>query len=309
MSSFCLIYSNKSYSVLEFYKKRFLRIVPGYWTITIVNLLLLVLSNIIFSKNYFHTSTNVIDYIINLLLIHGVVPGAANNHVVLGGWYIGTSNILYLIFPLLYKLYFRIQSVHRYLYFPIVTFILCYILITCFEFILGIKCTNNSFLYFSFINQLPVFVLGFSLYDILNKEIVIKHLQLKAILFLILSCITFYHPSLNSYTITPFIFTLSIMYLFLICHNSHSIYENRLLRLLTKFLDISFSIYLTHTYVIYNLFGMIIIKLLRNIGFYQYPTLAYVVLLPIIYIIVYIVGDIFNAYLNKINNRLIAINC
>ncbi len=301
MSSFCLTYSlTKNNSIIEFYKKRILRIVPGYYTIIFINFLLMISSLILFSKNYFRTSTNAFDYIVNLLLLNGLIPGTANNHVVLGGWYVGTSIILYLIFPFLYKLYFSIHKVNRHLYFPIITFALCYILIAIVEFVFGVKCANNSFLYFSFINQLPVFVLGLSLYDIINKNLIIKYLKLKTILFLLLSCVVFYNTQFNSFIIAPFAFTISILYLFLICYNSQPIYDNKFLKILTKFSNESYSIYLTHTFVIYYIFGILIIKVLRTVGLYPSSTIIYFLLLPITYIMVYIVGKWFNIYLKKL---------
>ena len=152
MNSFTLIRSySKTNHISSFYLRRIKRIVPGYWTMIIVNYFLMVLSVTIFNHNYFLTSTNFIDYIINVFLLNGLTPGLANNHVVLGGWYIGTSVIFYALFPFLYKIYFSISQSIRFWCFPAVVFILSYIAISCLGLLLGIKCTNNSFMYFSFI--------------------------------------------------------------------------------------------------------------------------------------------------------------
>ena len=148
-----------------FFAKRIKRLLPGYWSIIIFNFILTFSIITILGKNLLWTSDNPIDYIINLFFLNGLIPGSANNNVVLGGWFVGTLVIFYILFPLMHKLYFCLPK-YRYVLFPSVISLLSFTAM----YIIGelderLYCSNNSFAYFSFVNQLPVFALGFTLFD------------------------------------------------------------------------------------------------------------------------------------------------
>lgn len=300
MSSYCLIYSfNHSSRVVSFYKKRIFRIAPGYWTMIVINFLVMLLSTCLFSKNYFLTSTNCVDYLINIFFLNGLTPGTANNQVVLGGWYVGTSILLYALFPCLYKIYFSIKHHKRHIYVPLLLFIITTGITKIIQFYTGIECTNNSFLYFSFINQLPVFILGFSLYDIVEKKLIIRLPFIKSIIFLLLAVLFFYHSEYQSFILCPVVFALSMLYLY-VFFSARNIVEGRGCNLLKKFSLTSYPIYLTHTIVVYYFMGLVI-TILRHYNLFNFPTLIYCVSLPVIFLLVYIVGRLFNLYLNKID--------
>ncbi len=63
---------------------------PGYWSMIIIYILLAIVSISVLGKRVMWTSLNPIDILINIFFLNGLIPGSANNSVVLGGWFVGT---------------------------------------------------------------------------------------------------------------------------------------------------------------------------------------------------------------------------
>ena len=152
----------------QFILRRYLRLAPGFILILCVNYLL----NIIFMDVLDHSPGFIINrkpaaIITNLLFLHGFFPDYINN-VFPGGWYIGTTFILYALFPLLMFLFEKMYALKR----PLILAIPVLLLILNVIFVRHMtKVTqyelypyNNSFLYYFFANQLPCFSLGILLY-------------------------------------------------------------------------------------------------------------------------------------------------
>ena len=254
----------------------------------------------ILGKNVLRTSDNPLDYMINLFFLNGLVPGDANNRVVLGGWFVGTLVILYLFFPLMHKLYFRLPR-NRYVFFPLSIVLLSF----TFMYIIGefderLYCSNNSFAYFSFVNQLPVFALGFTLFDLVEQKIAVKHSLVKgSILFLI--CVWLFFTSIPYvFVVIPTLFALSVIFFFM-HFNGRAIDNNNIIaKLILNFNKYSFPIYLTHTFIVWY-FMQIVLKIFKMVGLYSSPTVMYILLLPFIYFMVYYVGKYFALYLKFID--------
>lgn len=153
---------------LAFMLSRYLRLAPGFYIVFLINLLL----NILFIDILGHSPGVIINrepaaIVTNLLFIHGFFPDYINT-VFPGGWYIGTTFILYALFPLLVCVFEKLYSLKHWLVYFIPAILL---LINCI-FVKYIDADtrnelyiyNNSFLYFFFPNQLPCFSLGILLY-------------------------------------------------------------------------------------------------------------------------------------------------
>lgn len=101
------------------------------------------------------TNSNPIDIVINCLFLNGVVP-RANNNVVFGGWYLGTLFIVWLLFPFLHILFIKHGEKTI-----IVLGVICIMSMIYLGCLFGYKTINrNTFLYFSFVNQLPCVLYG-----------------------------------------------------------------------------------------------------------------------------------------------------
>lgn len=117
----------KSFPVLygKFILRRYLRLAPGFLIILAANYLLNILL-----MDIFHYSPGFIinrspkAILANVLFVHGIYPDAINS-VFPGGWYIGTTFILYLLFPLLVTLFQKLHTVNQFLIFPLPLLFLC----------------------------------------------------------------------------------------------------------------------------------------------------------------------------------------
>lgn len=101
----------------------------------------------------------------NMTFIHGLYP-PANNNIVPGGWSIGTEMLFYAIFPFLFVMVCKFfeRSAIWLVALPLLAASISigsqHVVRSMFE----VNCGNNTFVYFNIINQLPVFLLGMSLY-------------------------------------------------------------------------------------------------------------------------------------------------
>jgi len=170
----CLSLDKKKDGFMAFMRKRMIRIAPGYWSMIIIYLCLATVSYLILDSNIFNTETNIYGLLSNAIFIHGLLPTRANNLVVRGGWFVGTIVIFYLLTPLLYKIYNQKNPYWekiRYIVFPLLVEILTdSFIILIIMVVPSLDCGNNSYLYFSFINQFGCYSLGFSLFDLYKNK-------------------------------------------------------------------------------------------------------------------------------------------
>jgi len=161
----------KPHMMARFWIRRYFRIAPGYYFGII---LYLIVGAITGFQRGSHTLPNILS---NILLVNGLTPTGANNQVVPGGWSIGTEVLFYLLFPLLYSGYLKIRCKIWYYLVPPIYLGAFYSLIRVlylFPSSLGswhplLLIANNSFSYFSIFNQLPVFLVGMSLWFLYTR--------------------------------------------------------------------------------------------------------------------------------------------
>jgi peptidoglycan/LPS O-acetylase OafA/YrhL len=152
--------------LISFLIRRFFRIAPLYYVAMIAyflaesNMHILALIKMPYSLYNLETITA------NILLIHGFVP-SANNNIVPGGWSIGTEMAFYLLFPLLFIMFDRAYKQHG------IIALYCLVGISilpsiCVQLLLQqlfmVEIDDNSFIYYNLINQLPVFLLGMTIF-------------------------------------------------------------------------------------------------------------------------------------------------
>jgi peptidoglycan/LPS O-acetylase OafA/YrhL len=250
-SAFTLCYSMEAKgirkgSIRNFYLRRFFRIAPVYYFgITLYCLVTLLL------PYGWDSNKNPIAIIANIFFVNGLYP-AANNNVVPGGWSIGTEMLFYLIFPSIFIGYNRLQNKYKWIYLVLPFIVLAFSLLIEYIIYSLIKIPsyfrNNSFLYFSLLNQFPVFFLGISLYTAYKKNNLQKINKFLCILlfiifsyiagFLMINGSTYF---ILSVAIFPFISGLSFIFLFVVLQ-----YSNIKRLILSKIGIISYSSYLIH---------------------------------------------------------------
>ena len=292
LSAYCLCMSNakKATKVGLFYSRRFLSLAPGYWMTILINLFIVALSTIIFGYSIYNVDTKLVDIILNLLLLHGFVPfWGPMNSVVMGGWFVGTLAIFYLLFPILHKLYFydnlRWKSIRPFI-FPLGITIICSLLIIISGIGQDTYCVNSSVKYFSFINQLPSFAFGFSLYDLAQNGKNKFYFPL-AIVFFLATIVLFYNPCKISFVYAPTLMTAFVLFLFLSLNGWES--TNKISSFICNLGDKSYAIYLSHFWIMFALIDLIK-ELAGNIELGISNDVIYLLSLPFTLLLVYLLA-------------------
>ena len=304
----CLSFDRNRSGYFTYLKRRLKSISIGYWLAILMSVSLAAISIIATDKNIFNTSTNPIDILENIFFIHGIDPiGGANNNVVKGGWFIGTLVILYVLFPLFYNLYTKTKYGS---YLPIVLFVICFCLLSY----INLQNTEyvvhrNSFLYFSFVNQLPSFLVGFYIYEWYKRGKPKDKLSIvKGGLLLVASFCFFKNATPTANIIYPFIFSIAFYYIFiyftpsLLTIHSNASCSQKVIKGIVMFGKIGYGIYLTHAYLVFEVSSMLI-------SYIQIPEyVLYVIWLPVLYMLSYITGFFYTKVVDLIRLKVYAPN-
>lgn len=314
LSSFglCHTFSNGPVQWLPYMKKRISKLAIGYWGAIFLHAIYRV-SSAIFSQESILSALHLPGILINLFFLNGLIPiREINNGIVRGGWFVGTTVLLYAIFPLLHKLYFtnksNIWQKYRPLLFPLAVFLASSAIVI----LLGSLhpmwiCSNNSFMYFSFLNQMTPFVLGLVLFDVCNRFQNARGAFCCPLLFLLLSVFLFFGNWKYAFVFCPSTMAISValLYWHLIDNQKAftkiSVSSGTVIKLICKLGKLSFSIYLTHSFIVYE-FSSFCLSFLRRI--YNNDALWYLLLLPIEFCLIVALGYAYDKCLQLSKKRL-----
>jgi peptidoglycan/LPS O-acetylase OafA/YrhL len=215
-----------------FFVRRLFRIAPLYWTGVLVY-------GVLWPRHGASTSTG--DVPAHLFLVHGLIPEAFHQ-VVPGGWSIGTEVVFYLLFPAIVIL----AAVGRNARLAMIVLSTGAVyLLSRFAASEAFRAANGSYLYGCFLNQLPVFLIGFGVAEAYeNSRLGSSRSNLStAIAFFALTVIVWLSPGLGSYRylVVPTIVAPGFGYLTRWCLMGRSFPH-----WLTETGRRSFSIYLLH---------------------------------------------------------------
>ena len=152
--------------LVSFLIRRFFRIAPLYYVAMISYFLLESNMHILDLIKMPYSLYNFQTIAANIFFIHGFVP-SANNNIVPGGWSIGTEMAFYLIFPILFALFDRaykkagITAIYSLVGLSILLNISVQLSV---QQLFKVKIDDNVFIYYNLINQLPVFLLGMTIF-------------------------------------------------------------------------------------------------------------------------------------------------
>lgn len=158
--------SGEKRPLISFLIRRFFRIAPLYYVAMVGYFLLESNMHILAIIKLPYSLYNFATIAANILFIHGFVP-AANNNIVPGGWSIGTEMAFYVIFPVLFILFDRayqrsgITALYALVGLSILLDIGIQLLL---QQLFNLKIDDNSFIYYNLINQLPVFLMGMTIF-------------------------------------------------------------------------------------------------------------------------------------------------
>jgi len=241
----------------KFYLRRYFRIAPLYYCGILLYFTFYTFQPILYgdapSFPVVYTLPNIAA---NLLLVNDLFPGHANNSIVPGGWSIGTETTFYLIFPLILFLYQRIKNSEAALIaMPLIGLALSlagvYFLDYTLHAVGKVDFWNyiryrTSFLYFSLLCQLPVFLIGMSIYFMLKKHETISRFSVwasaaafVAFAFFAIYLRVFFKTQINW---MPFTAGISFIFLFILFREVPALSK----KWLSRIGELSYSIYLLH---------------------------------------------------------------
>lgn len=323
------ITKNKSYSTTKHYfsfmKRRLLRLAPGFWIIMLLNLLLnYILIDCLDYSPGFIMCRDIKGIALTFLFLHGFSKQYINI-VFPGGWYIGTTVILYALFPILFSLFNKIYSRIKLLIILLPGLFLLFARIisqivaqnTNYE----LYPANNTFMYYYFTTQLPGFVLGIVLYLFTSDNTLDKLLNsIYTLVFTISLSFVLGIISIKlfitnagtaeynyAYVYIPFLFSLCIFGIALTMIKIEKLYikpfKNKHMLFLADCGKKSYGIYLVHGFI--SWYGIKAITLhLNNINYpYNDLLLYFLIIIPSI-IVIYSLGTFFELFLKKLSLKI-----
>lgn len=309
--------------VVRFLLRRYLRLAPGFYLILCVNFLL----NVLFMDVLGHSPGFIMNrepaaILTNVLFLHGLFPDYINS-VFPGGWYIGTTVLLYAIFPLLVTLFEKLyaHSNRIIVVLPAVFLALNCLLLWWITKLShgGLYPSNNSFLYYFFTNQLPCFSLGILLYfqekgQFSRRCPLAVSIPLTVVTGVVCVCLYLKPEQDYIYTVLPSVAGLSFYWL-AVCllhieHTRKAPPRSKVWRPLTWFGNFlascgrnSYAMYLVHAFV--SWYGMKDLTYFLNLYGIAYNDLAlYLILyIPSVFVI-YVLGLYMGLLLEAIDRRI-----
>jgi peptidoglycan/LPS O-acetylase OafA/YrhL len=285
----CLSYVKRAEEkkpLTSFFIRRFFRIAPLYY-LGIIGYFLLEPSIHILEKIKMSYSQYTVQSIIaNILFVHGFVK-SANNNVVPGGWSIGTEMAFYALFPMLFMLFrwlyrqYGISSLYLLIGLSMLLNILFQLATGQFS---ATESINNKFIYFNIINQLPVFLLGMTVFFYHQNKTRLRLSipnQLKILGILTIVGIVLLQAHQNwIFVFIPFYSGISFILLLNILHDLN--YSNLVLERIGR---VSYSMYIIHSFFAWYLVPIIIGTLGKQILPELLLILAFVLVVGLTFVI------------------------
>lgn len=307
----CLSYSKKKLSYWQYFKKRVLKLFLAYYLMIFVTAIFRVILAVKSGQNVVD-AINFTGIILNALFLNGLTPNPTiHNTIVRGGWFIGTLFILYLLFPLLYKIYSiknkKWQKCKLFV-FPLTIISISTIIIGGIYATIGFG-SYPFFVYTNFINQICAFIFGFVIFH-LYQTVKIKKVKfplIKAIVCALLAIVLFIKIPLSHYVIVMVLVALATTYTFCFLFNNAFTKDNLdselIMRFLSKSGKISLGIYYTHSFLVWELTTTIINLIFKTDS--NPHVLIKMGIAILIYTLCYWIGKLFTIIINSLQNPLL----
>lgn len=282
---------------MAFYKSRIKSLWPA-WTFTI---LIIYLCNSFTLKFLgktisFGRNRSPIAIICNLLFMNGLLP-FCNNNVVAGGWYIGTTVILYIISPLVV---YKMRNKNRYIFATIscISGMLVWLILFC----NWKEFSNEWFSNFYFLVHYPEYLLGVILFqNVKRNKFKICRNYIRGVLGFILiffSVLLFYTDFGGNYILSAWSISIGTYFLISIGLIKKSSYKKMKWKLLILFGKKSYYLYLVHAFVVWTFMGGII-RIFKHWSINVVSPLCMILFIPIVLTITYILGIGFEKFMKS----------
>lgn len=262
----CQSWDYRKQSLKSFYGRRIRAIIPGYYfDIILFTIISLVIQCLNLPHYWIQGEIIGVAHLENILLLHGAFPSAINS-VVPGGWYIGTTILMYLSFPVLKKSidYISKMSFGKSFMFPCIFVLLSFTTWYCVSiFETELEIGNNTFLYFNIITQYPCFVMGAVIYSFIKNhrlpksKISLIYYGVLSLIFAFATLRLFYTNNLLIFCFVPFLsscfFGCVLLILIKLIDLEETKLPNFINNLCAKISGVSYEMYLLHTLFAYFL--------------------------------------------------------
>lgn len=263
-----------------FMKKRLGSIIPA-WEISIVMYVVIntIIVDVLHIRNVYESSNDLIGILVNVFLLNGIIP-KYNNNVVPGGWYVGTLIVLYMLFPMIYDIICSLPQKILKKNFLVVLILWTIIWRVIGKFFGPHLIENNSFLYFSFLNQMPAFIIGVGIaYNngrYIKRELLDITQLFKGIVYILAASILFLSKLWWGYCVVPTMFALGFSFIYIAIPTIEQ--KRRSIAIISWIGKNSYYVYLTHVLWVLYLPGVVYFAAeLFEINYY--PTAYWLVLL------------------------------
>lgn len=296
----------------DFYISRIEAIAPAWWimmaVVYIINSVVIKISGHTLS---FGSNRSLIGIICNALFLQGLVP-FCNNNVMPGGWYIGTTMILYAFSPIIVFLFSKYPPVKVCVFTSVLSILsvmgLTYVAYRINPQYVSIAVSNNSFGYFSFLTQYPAFSMGVLLYysSRYNKRGSSVAEFIIGCILMIGSALLFFNPFfLFSYTFCASLVGLSsyfILKAMIAFENKGIILKGIVAKLMILFGRDSLFVFLVHAFFAWP-FVSVVKKVLSIVGVNGDSYIVFVLLFPVVLFLSYFSGIILKRAVNYLVSK------
>ena len=281
----------------EFIKKRYLSIAPIYILFIMFYQIVSYCIGALDIDSFYRISHAPLSVLANVFLLHGL-DYVNFNHVVPGGWFIGTIFLFYLLFPIIYQVYgiVRMKNPKLLVLLPVGGLLVSVAVQSCLFLVTGDwnMSRPGSFIYYSIVNQLPCMLAGMTLnYYLKDCRCPTNRLLCGFFFWGLVGNVLWYVLRLHYwvYAFIPYMLGLSFSYLFIYVYRRYSDAEHTGRNVLARKIEwcgkVSFSAYFT------NFIGAFIFPwgmqlLLHHYGYSISGNLLFVLLLIPIFVITFL---------------------
>jgi peptidoglycan/LPS O-acetylase OafA/YrhL len=278
-SAYTLCYSHvrrkqENKPLSSFFIRRFFRIAPLYYLAIFGYFLVEPLTHILIRMRMPYSQYNFESIAANILFVHGFVI-SANNNVVPGGWSIGVEMAFYIVFPMLFTLFawaykqLGMGGLSGLVGFSVLLNITIQWAIRQFFLFMEpfqgrMTIDSNPFIYWNFINQLPVFLIGMTIFFCHNNGIRLRlSVPIQIGIFTLLTTIfVLVFQIKQDWVLTLIPVCSAISFIFLLNVLQELKYSNRLLETIGR---VSYSMYIFHFIFAWSLVPILMGKLPQTI--------------------------------------------
>jgi len=279
-------------NIFRFYISRYKSLAPTWYSAIlltfVVNTILINLTDIPIQIG---VNRDAISILCNLLFINGLLP-FCNNDVMLGGWYIGTTAVLYALTPAITKM---INVKHKYA-FAVISSVIGMGIWFIWDYTFSASIADPNFGYYLFLVHYPEYLLGVFLYynykERRSSKMQIERCLPTSIIALIIAMALFFNLSIFCNRILSAWMTALAAYYALryMLATQTSKERGQISSLLIKFGKNSYFIFLLHGFFTFP-FISIALPLLKRTGVPE--IVSFFVLMPVTIYLSYWAGNLF----------------